>query len=310
MEPIDLNLLRAFVAVHETASFTRAAARLATPRSTVSRAIAELEASLGVALFVRTTRTVVPTPAGLALHERVAPALQTLLGSLTDLPAAQEAPSGLLRVTSTPDLGSIVLAEAVARYVTRHPGTRVELLLTTGVVDLARDGVDLALRVAATGTLAPSSLVARPVGAIAFALYAAPSYLARRGTPRTPADLDGHDLIGFRGMPPLTVGAALLDGAGPPRVVCDDTFCARELARHGAGLAPLPTFLGDVETASGALVRVLPRWVALAGRAFLVRPARKHVPPAVTAFRDILLDLLRRRPLVVPDAAEDVASTV
>lgn len=309
MATIDLNLLGAFTAVHETNSFTAAAKRLGVPRSSVSRAVAALEESLGVALFVRTTRTVTTTAAGVVLYDRMSPALSALLTSLSDLPEQAEAPSGTLRVTSTADLGSVLLAETVARYTARHPGTRVELQLTTEVVDLARDGVDLALRVARSGVLPTSSLVARPVGHVAFQLYASPHYLARRGTPRLPADLGTHDLVSFLGSPTLSLSAADARSTveRTPRVVCDDTICAREIVRRGAGIGALPSFLADDDVADGALVRVMPRWVTITGRVFLVRPARKHVPARVKAFRDILLEVLRQRPLApaVPEQVGD-----
>ncbi|MDP2313374.1 MAG: LysR family transcriptional regulator [Pseudomonadota bacterium] len=306
MGTIDLNLLRAFAAVHETGSFSQAATRLGGPRSTVSRSIAQLEESLGVALFVRTTRAVTTTAAGRTLYDRMSPALAALVASLEDLPERAEAPSGTLRITSTADLGTVVLAEAVARYTARYPGTRVDLHLTTAVVDLARDGFDLALRVSPSGVLPTSSLIARPVGRIVFQLYASPHYLARRGTPRSPEEMAGHDLVTFLGAPPLrlSAGTTSLTVADTPRVSCDDTVCARELLRLGAGIGALPSFLADDDVATGALTRVMPRWVAVTGRVFLVHPVRKHVPARVTAFRDLLGELLRQRPLspLGPDA--------
>src|SRR5262249_34316064 len=110
--PIDLNLVRAFIAVHETGSFSTAAARLNLPRSTLSRAVAALEAALGVSLFRRTTRRVSTTSAGEALYARVAPSIAALQSSFADLPDAEAAPSGTLRLTTTVDLAAIVLAEA------------------------------------------------------------------------------------------------------------------------------------------------------------------------------------------------------
>ena len=147
---IDLNLLRAFAAVHAAGSFSAAASQLGVPRSTVSRAVAALEEQLKQSLFQRTTRKVTTTPVGVSLFERVAPQLDSLAGALVDLPEGSDAPSGTLRLTATADLGSMVLTEAVARYVRRYPETNVELELTARVVDLVREGFDLALRVATT----------------------------------------------------------------------------------------------------------------------------------------------------------------
>lgn len=286
--PIDLNLVRAFVGVHETGSFSGAASRLGVPRSTVSRAVAALEEATGALLFHRTTRKVTTSAAGLALFDRVAPSLATLEASLADLPETAPAPSGTLRLTTSVDLGATVVAEAVARFTARYPDTRVEVQLGAAVVDLVRDGFDLALRHAA-GPLRDSSLVARKLGAVAFALYAAPTYLVRRGAPRGLAELAEHEAVTLRGARELPLSGA--------RTVCDDKFFARELLRAGAGIGVLPTYLADADVLAGTLVRVLPRWELRRGAVFLVRPGRKHVPRRVTAFTELLLELLRQRPL-------------
>jgi DNA-binding transcriptional LysR family regulator len=298
MATIDLNLVRAFVAVHDTGSFSAAANRLGVPRSTVSRAVSALEDALGVLLFHRTTRKVATTAAGLALFHRVAPPLVTLDTSLADLPDREEVPSGTLRVTATSDIGTAVLAEVVTRFTARYPDTQVELHFTNDVVDLIRAGFDLALRIS-RGPLGDSSLIARKVGVVLFQLYAAPSYLARTGTPRTPADLRDHDMVAFRGAPALQLSTAKSKSvvAARTRVTCDDMFFAREVLRTGGGIGALPTFIVDDDLASGVLARVLPRWVATAGAVYLVHPSRRHVPRKVTAFRDLLFEMLRQRPL-------------
>lgn len=299
MATIDLNLIRAFCAVHETGSFSLAAQRLGVPRSTVSRAVAALEEALDLSLFHRTTRTVTTTAAGRQLFDRAAPSLAALESSISDLPEREESPSGLLRITSTGDLGSVVLAEAATRFTTRYPGTQVELHLTATVVDLVRDGFDMALRVSSAGSLRDSALIARKVGSVCFQLYAAPSYLARRGVPRAPEELGEHDWVSFRGAGPMTLSAekARFRVAAPTRVSCDDMFCAREVLRCGGGIGALPSFVADGDVAAGTLARVLPRWTAATGSVFVVHVGRRHVPRKVTAFRELLLELLRQRPL-------------
>lgn len=285
---IDLNLVRAFVGVHEAGSFSIAADRLGVPRSTVSRAVSALETRVGVRLFHRTTRSVTTTAAGLELFARVASPLSTIDTSLSDLPGDLEAPSGTVRLTTSPDLGTTVVAEAVARYTARYPAARVEVHLTSAVVDLARERFDLALRFAA-GPLKGAALVARKIGPVHFHLYAAPAYLARRGAPRTLADLADHAIVALPGTSTI---------AGPtPATTCDDKFFARELLRSGGGIGLLPSYLADADLLAGTLVRVLPRFASRPGAVWLVQPGRKLVPRRVTLLADLLLEHFRQRPL-------------
>lgn len=282
--PIDLNQVRAFAAIHQAGSFSTAAKRMGVPRSTLSRAVSALEEETGVRLFQRTTRTVTTTAAGLALYERVAPSLASIERSLAELPEALEGPSGTLRLTATVDLGMTLVAPVVAQFEALHPEVRVEVQLGSAVVDLVKDRFDLAIRVAA-GKLTSSSLVAKRLGEVRFQHYASPAYLARRGTPRSEAELASHDAIALPGM------------KGPARTSCDDKLFARELARAGGGIALLPSYLVGDDLEAGRLVRVLPSHTVGGGAVYLVQPSQKGVPRRVALFREVLLERLRRHPL-------------
>lgn len=294
MATIDLNLVRAAVAVHESGSFSSAAVRLGVPRSTVSRAVSALEDSLGVMLFQRTTRQVATTAAGIALIDRVRPGLSALERGLQELPERHEAPTGTLRIATTADLGVTFLAEIVSRFIARYPQVDVDVHVGSALVDLVAGGFDLALRVA-KGRQRDSTLVARKVGVASFQLFAAPSYLARKGTPRSPAELAGYERVGFRGMPwpDDEVRGRHKRVPRPLRAGCDDMFLARALIRQGAGLGGLPTFLCTEDLAAGTLVRVLPRWSWQTGAVHLVHPASKHLPRRVTAFQQLAIEALR-----------------
>jgi len=298
--PIDLNLVRMFVAVRDAASFSLAAAQLGVPRSTASRAIAALEDSLGFELFQRTTRKVVITAEGERLFARIAPTLATLEAALTDLPEHEEAPVGPLRITAIADFASAVLTEAVTRFSARWPTVDLDLHLTGAIVDLARNGIDLALRVQTTAPR-DSALVARKVGEVAVRLYAAPAYLARCGMPRTTRELADHDSIAFHGAAPLRPGRAVGELPSRRRITCDDMRFALDIVRSGAGIGALPSFLVPQELVNGALVRVLPRFTLGSAAVYLVRPARKHVPRRVTLFRDLVIEILQQRPLTPAD---------
>ncbi len=304
---VDLNLLRAFLGVYDVGNFSVAATKLGVPRSTLSRAVATLEEQLGVTLFQRTTRRVTATDAASALYHRVASHVAAVEASFSDLPDAEEAPSGTLRVTATAEFGAMLLAEAVARFTQRYPKVRVEARLSMTVLDLVKENIDVAIRFVGK-PLRDSTLVVRKIGRIAAYIYASPQYLARRGTPRTPADLHEHDRVDFLGSPPLR----LSDGTkrvevkpGPKadvtRIDADSLWFMRETLKAGGGIGQLPSFLADPDVAAGNLVHVLPRWVTRAGTVYFVHPASKHVPPRVTAFRDLIIDLLRQRPVGPPE---------
>jgi DNA-binding transcriptional LysR family regulator len=296
--PIDLNLLRAFAAVHAAGSFSAAAVTLGVPRSTVSRAVAALEEQLKQPLFQRTTRKVTTTPVGVSLFERVAPQLESLTGALFDLPQQTDAPSGTLRITCTVDLGIMVLTEVIARYLRRYPGTQVEVDLTARVVDMMREGFDLALRVSPKRQKS-SSLIARKVGHVLFQLYASPTYLARRPPPRSLEEVSEHEWVTYDSRPfTLTHTRGTKRVVVPsPRVMGNDMMFQREALRAGCGLGPLPSFVADADVANGVLVRVLPDWVAISAQVLLVHPPQRHLPPKVSAFQQLLLEMLRQRPI-------------
>jgi DNA-binding transcriptional LysR family regulator len=289
---MDLNLLTVFEAVARTASFSAAANELGIPKSSASRSVAKLEDELGVQLLFRTTRRVSLSAAGTALYDRLTPLLRSVKAVLGELPEREEAPSGTLKVTAPVDLGVLFLAEVARRYTARYPAISLDVHLTGRVVDLVGEGFDVALR--ASPRLADSTLVARRLATIVAHLYAAPAYVARRGTPRTEADLDQHDWVVFQpGAQRLRVNGPAPRQARPPRIVCDDFLFARDAICAGAGIGLLPTLIASADVAAGRLVRIVPRFEREAGGLYLVTPAAKHVPPKVTAFRDLVLEMLR-----------------
>ncbi len=288
-ETIELDALALFVAVAETMSFTRAAARLGTTKATVSRSIAKLEALVGAELVHRTTRSVSLSTAGTALYERVAPHVAALRGVATSLPESESLPAGELRITAPFDFGVIVLPEVVARFGLRFPGVRVDVHLTNDLVDLVAGRFDLAIR-AASSKLKASSLTVRRLAALSAGTYAAPSYVARRGSPRALGDGD-HDWAVHPGLAPVRFPKRFV-----PRVTSNDLYFLRDLLRAGMHVGVLPTFVAEPLVALGELVRILPVKLHGAGLVLLY-PSSGQVAPKITAFRDVLLETLRARPL-------------
>jgi DNA-binding transcriptional LysR family regulator len=292
---MDLNLLTVFEAVARTSSFSAAAKELGIPKSSASRSVARLESELGVQLLFRTTRQVSLSAAGTALYDRLTPLLRSVKAVLGEVPEREEAPSGTLKVTAPVDLGVLFLAEVATRYTARFPAVSLDLHLTGRVVDLVGEGFDVALRV--SSKLEDSTLVVRRAATLVARLYASPLYLARRGTPRTEADLESHDWVVFRpGAHRLRVtGPQPRPVERPPRIICDELLFARDAIRSGAGIGLLPTLVADPDVAAGQLVRIVPRFERAAGSLHLVTPAAKHVSPKVTAFRDLVLEMLKTR---------------
>jgi len=293
---MDLNLLAVFEAVARTSSFSAAARELGWPKSSVSRGIARLESELGAQLLFRTTRQVSLTAAGTTLYDRVAPPLGGVRAAVEKLPEQAEVPSGTLRVTAPVDIGVLFLAEVATRYTTRHPAVRMELELSGRVVDLVKERFDVALRVASK--LTDSTLIVRRAAPVVMRWYASPIYLARRGTPRSEEELAGHDRVAFRSGPQrLRVSGPRAAGSAMPeaRIVSDDLLFLRDAVRAGAGIGFLPALTAEPEVLSGTLVRVLPRVEHAAGHLHIVTPGARRVPAKVTAFRDLVLELLRAR---------------
>ncbi|MEW5739693.1 MAG: LysR family transcriptional regulator [Myxococcota bacterium] len=290
---LDLDLLPLFKAVADAASMSEAARVLGQPKSSVSRGVARLEAELGVQLFLRSTRKLSLTAAGAAYYEKVSPLLGALAGAGASLPEQEEEPSGLLRLTAPVDIGLTWLPGFVARLLARYPKLDVALKVTNTRLDLVGEGMDAALRVG-PGPLPDSSLVVRKLSALAFDVYASPAYLARKGTPRRPEDLQAHDLVGMAGIQ--------LPRPCPRRpkwrVVVDDVLASRELLREGVGVGFLPTFLARADVAAGALVRVLPRVQQRIGWLYFVHPPVEHPPRKLRALRELLFEYVAERPLV------------
>jgi DNA-binding transcriptional LysR family regulator len=290
---MDLNLLSLFIVVAESSSFTVAAAKLGLRRSSVSRGVAALERALGVQLFSRTTRQVSLTTAGTALYAKVGPQLASLKESLGTLPERKEQPSGELRLTVPNDLGAIILPGVIAGFSMRYPAVQLDVRITNRRVDLVAEGFDVALRFAGE-RLSDSSLIARRLGGPQLQLFAAPTYLARAGTPRALADTADHQWIMFGGArlpPPLPTPRTR------PRLLGDDILFIHGAAKAGLGLAVLPAYLTREDIAAGKLVRVLPRVSIRSGGLFFVHPPARHLPQKVIAFRDYLIEHLAAHPL-------------
>lgn len=292
---IDLNRVATFVRVIQTGSFTRAARELKLPISSVSRSVAKLEEDIGVRLLHRTTRRLALTDGGREYFQRMQTVLAEAEAATREVSGHAQKPTGLVRITA-PDAHLLGLPALLASITLRHPGLQIDLTLTARRMDLIEEGIDLAIR---GGNLEDSTLVAHRLGTNEFGVVAAPAYVARRGTPRTLAELVRHDCIRLR-----TRSGTLpwrFDAAGGPKEVAvtgslssDEVGFVYQAARAGAGLAylPLETLRDDLR--SERLVRVLPRQSMLTGSLSVVWPSQRLLPARVVLVRDLLVEALSR----------------
>ena len=294
-----------FARVVEAGSFTAVAAALGTPKSSVSRAVLRLEEALGVRLLQRTTRKLTLTPAGERYLADVRGPIARVAEASDEGSELGREPGGLVRV-STARMEDRALADLFAAFARAYPKIRVELVVTGRRVNLIEENIDLALR---AGPLDDSTLVARKVAVAEVGLYAAPSYLERRGHPRRFAALATHDCVLHKtgtGLHPWRLagprGVERVDVTGP--IIADDLGAVRQLTLAGVGIALMPDVAVRADVEQGALVRVLPAYALRGAPVNLVSVPLRHVPVRVKLLRDFLIREIPKRLAGTPCAAD------
>lgn len=255
-----IDELKAFVATAQTGSFTAAAGQLGVSNRLTSKYVAELEARLGVRLLQRTTRKVGLTPAGEDLLSRAPALLDDLDELIGEVSEGSRGFAGVIRISASVTFGEIWVVGMLERFGQRNPALSFDLRLNDRHVDLATEGIDLAFRMGRSET---QSLKARKLGGFSSHLVASPEYLARRGLPREPAELAGHDcIIDTNRRNPrrwsFGIGADETSVTVQGRFQVNSARAAVELAIKGRGLAYAPRFVLREALATGLVVPVLP----------------------------------------------------
>ena len=283
-----LRCMQAFVAVAEHGSFAAAAVQLQVSAVMVGKYIQQLEAQLGTALLQRNTRHQRLTEAGAAYLAGCRQVLEQVQQAEADVAGLQRQPQGLLRISAPTTWGSCVLAPLLSGLLRAQPLLNIELDLSNRRVDLIEDGFDAAIRV---GPLPSQELVARPLPPYAMSLCASPAYLRRRGTPRTPADLAGHDCLShlaWRGGH----GWQLANGEQvdwDARLSSNDGYALREAAVAGAGLILQPTALLAADIAAGRLKPLLRDYVPAPRPMHLIYLPDRRPRPRLQCFVEYVL---------------------
>ncbi|MBK6864934.1 MAG: LysR family transcriptional regulator [Ideonella sp.] len=287
-----------FARIVETGSFSKASADLGVSQPTATKHVAALEAKLGARLLNRNTRGVSATEIG-ALYYEKCKAIQRELEEADNLAALlQSKVGGQLRISTSVAFGRRVATPLALRFMTEHPGISVDLSFDDRYVNLVEQGVDLALRM---GRLADSSLGARYLGTNPWLVAGAPAYLARAGTPTTPADLARHACLVYssvQGDDRWQFTDARNRGhtvavQGPLR--SNSLSAVLAAARAGHGLAALPWYVARESVADGSLRPVLEGFALPVQELHAVYPSPKLVPSKVAAFIAFLQGALDER---------------
>jgi LysR family transcriptional regulator, regulator for bpeEF and oprC len=293
-----IDLFRIFCRVVDCASFTRAADQLGMPRSSVSLAVQDLEARLGTRLLHRTTRKIAPTQDGLLFYEKSLAVIAQVEDAEGLFRQDDGRLTGRIHVDMPGRIGRLIVAPALPDFLDRHPGVDVILGVTDRASDMVEDGLDCVLRV---GPLADSSLIARSLGEIAFINVATPAYLARHGTPQTPADLDRHQMVLFASPTTGRVepfewreGSKLRTRRVRGRVTVNSAEAAIAACRAGLGILQIPAYDVRAHVEAGTLVAVLPACLAEPMPVHLLFPRRRERTRRMLVFADWLEALLTR----------------
>lgn len=254
-----LRGMETFVAVVECGSFTGAAARLEMSAVMVGKYIALLEGQLGTRLLERNTRRQSLTDAGRVYFDEARRVLEQVANAERSVERLRLAPAGTLRVSAPVSFGASIIAPLTASFLQAWPEVCVELDLTNRMVDLVDEGIDLAIRI---GDIQRTDLVAKYLAPYRMAICAAPDYLARHGTPQTPADLAGHQCLSHtvwtaRNEWRLPGTAEEVRWKRDAVLRCNDGYALRMAAVAGAGLLLQPEVLLAEDLANGRLVRIL-----------------------------------------------------
>jgi LysR family transcriptional regulator, regulator for bpeEF and oprC len=292
----QLAAMRAFSRVVEVGTFTRAAELLGMPKPTLSKLVQGLEAHLRTKLLNRTTRRVTVTADGAAYYDRVVRILADLDDLDSNMTLSQASPKGRLRIDISASLALLILIPALPRFHARYPDIQIDLGVTDRPVDLMGENVDCVVR---AGEITDQSLIARRIAEFHFVFCAAPSYLARHGTPRHPAELErDHSMVGYfsssTGRPfPFIVsrGNEQLEIAGRNIVAVNDgnAYVAAGLA--GLGIVASPHFMLEQHLAAGTLVPVLTDWSMAAVPLYVVYPPNRHLSTKLRIFVDWVAEL-------------------
>lgn len=284
------ELMRIFLTVCDTGSFTTTSSVLSLPKTTVTNSIQRLETMLGTRLLQRTTRKVTVTHDGLAFYERC----KDLLADIEETESMfqdQGAPiSGKVRIDMSVPIAKNVIVPKLPKFLEQYPKLEIELSSTDRRVDLVREGFDFVLR---SGNLGDSTLIAKKIGEHSIINCVSPSYIEKYGTPRTLEDLSKHFQIHysqtFGGKPD---GFEYWDGTKfvlhktKALITVNSTESYKAACLAGLGIIQVALSGVEEQLKAGTLKKILPKYMAESMPVNIVYPQRRHVPRRVRLVMD------------------------
>ena len=285
-----LTAMRVFVAVASNGNFSATADQLDMSRAMVTRYVGTLEQWLGARLLQRTTRSVTLTDAGETCLRRSQQMLALVDDVEQETSRHDAALRGQLRVTCSISFAYAQLAAVLSDFLKLHPQLKIDLNASEGALNLVEARIDLAIRISAEPDPA---LIGRVLAPCASVLVASPDYLAERGTPSVPADLETHQCLSFANFGKSTWSLRRGEESCEVRVrsqlSANEATALLQAALAGGGVAMQPTYLANPHLASGRLLAVLPAWQPPDMSIYALYPSRRHLSPAVRALLDFLV---------------------
>jgi len=292
------DAMKAFVRVVEAGSFTKAAQTLHMSRTTVTQLVQQLEVRLRLKLLNRTTRKVNVTEDGAVYYERIVRILAELDDVESGLPNASAIPRGQLRVDVPSPLATMILIPAMPQFHEAYPDIQLDMGASDRKVDVIGDSVDCIVR---GGSITDQSLIARHVGQLQLGVYAAPTYLARAGTPVHPDELqDSHHRIvrykwslGGNGSPyAMHNGGVHVKILGRHVLAIDDGNAYLAAGLAGLGVLWLPDYMAKPHVAQGDLVPLFTQWQIDPMPLYIAYPPNRHVSKKLRVFIDWVVALM------------------
>lgn len=296
MRGSDFAELKAFVAVVERQSFARAAEHLGLSPSALSQTIRQLEGRVGARLLNRTTRSVAPSASGELLYNRIAPLFREMAAAIAEASEATGQMSGTLRINTLGIAARTIIAPRLSRFHQAYPDVVLDIVVDDSLADIVTGRFDAGIRVG--GQLEKDMVAIRLTPDLNMIAVASPDYLARRGTPKSPAELHEHACINWRLQMDgryyrweFNKKGQRLEVAVDGPIVTNHADIGVAAALNGLGIAYHFERDGVGELlAQGRLVQVLADWSISRPGLFLYYPSRQHRPALLGAFIDCLLD--------------------